>query len=496
MPRLVVNPGEPTAWEIELKPGATSLGRGFSNDYVIDDPSVSTKHCLVFFENGQVRIHDLGSTNGTTVERARVTDATLEPGQLIHLGTVKLLLQPDGEPVITIKAARRVPSDSDTTRLRIATPPRTTTPELPPTPPPPIPRVSLPAAVRSSPPAAPGVPPPPAPPLASPIQPEMPAGPTVCKFHPKTAARFRCGKCSRYFCDLCVNTMAGRKICRSCGVEVTPVKVEPRRASAEKGFYARLPGAFGYPLRGTGAMVVIVAALLFSALQFLGTLLLGFPSVSIISLAQRGGVMTSWWGFMTIVLVYGYMFAFAQNIIHSTAVGEDELPPLPGLANFWEDLVLPFLQLLGLGLTCFAPAIVLSILYVTTESYMVGRLVFPAEILGLIYLPMAFLATAVLDSVLAANPLQVVPSMLKVPLEYLVTLAVLAFVMMLRWAGDLVVPAVFPRGFQTHSMPRLVGFIGLNLFWGVACVYLLVVGTRILGLLFVTRKERLGWLDR
>jgi len=77
-----------------------------------------------------------------------------------------------------------------------------------------------------------------------------------------------------------------------------------------------------------------------------------------------------------------------------------------------------------------------------------------------------------------------------------VTLVVLGFVMTLRWAGDLAVPAVFPRGTLTHSMPRFVGYIGLNMFWGVACVYLLVVGTRILGLLYVTRKERLGWLQR
>jgi hypothetical protein len=40
MPRLVVNPRSSDAWEIQLKPGITFIGRGFSNDFKILDGSV------------------------------------------------------------------------------------------------------------------------------------------------------------------------------------------------------------------------------------------------------------------------------------------------------------------------------------------------------------------------------------------------------------------------------------------------------------------------
>lgn len=38
--RLVVNPNTPQTWEIQLKPGLNSLGRGDANDFTIADPRV------------------------------------------------------------------------------------------------------------------------------------------------------------------------------------------------------------------------------------------------------------------------------------------------------------------------------------------------------------------------------------------------------------------------------------------------------------------------
>src|ERR1017187_9854246 len=69
MARLVVQPGSPAAWEIQLKAGKNSFGRGPDNDVALDDPSVSGTHCQVVVEGGQFVIIDLGSTNGTFVNR-------------------------------------------------------------------------------------------------------------------------------------------------------------------------------------------------------------------------------------------------------------------------------------------------------------------------------------------------------------------------------------------------------------------------------------------
>ena len=91
MPRLVINPGTPSTWEIQLRPGNNLLGRGFANDFKIDHPSVSGSHCQIVVENGNVVLKDLGSTNGTFVNRAPVSETYLQPGQIVHLGGVEMV---------------------------------------------------------------------------------------------------------------------------------------------------------------------------------------------------------------------------------------------------------------------------------------------------------------------------------------------------------------------------------------------------------------------
>src|SRR5260221_864999 len=93
MPKLVVNAGTPQAREFELKPGTNYLGRGFANDFKIEDPSVSGSHAQIVLNGGAVMGKDLGSTNGTFINRSPVTEAALQPGQLLRLGGVELLFQ-------------------------------------------------------------------------------------------------------------------------------------------------------------------------------------------------------------------------------------------------------------------------------------------------------------------------------------------------------------------------------------------------------------------
>src|SRR2546426_258307 len=93
MARLLINPGSPAAWEIQLRPGVNLLGRGFANDFKIEDPSVSGSHCQIIVDQATVLIRDLGSTNGTFVNRAPIKEAVLQPGQSIHLGAVEMIFQ-------------------------------------------------------------------------------------------------------------------------------------------------------------------------------------------------------------------------------------------------------------------------------------------------------------------------------------------------------------------------------------------------------------------
>ena len=98
MHRLVVNPGKPEAWEIQLKPGANYLGRGDASDFQIPDASVSTRHCQIIVSGTSVSIQDLGSTNGTFINGQQLTgEAILKSGQIIRLGQVEMRLE-DAEP--------------------------------------------------------------------------------------------------------------------------------------------------------------------------------------------------------------------------------------------------------------------------------------------------------------------------------------------------------------------------------------------------------------
>ena len=61
--------------------------------------------------------------------------------------------------------------------------------------------------------------------------------------------------------------------------------------------------------------------------------------------------------------------------------------------------------------------------------------------------------------------------------------------------GGPLIDSVFPRGLTTHSMAKMFAYIASWTFWNFAEVYLLAVNMRILGLLYVTKKQKLGWFE-
>lgn len=59
-------------------------------DLVIDDPTLSKFHCEIRIEEGQPFVRDLGSRNGTSVDRVPVLEAPLRHGALLTLGRTEL----------------------------------------------------------------------------------------------------------------------------------------------------------------------------------------------------------------------------------------------------------------------------------------------------------------------------------------------------------------------------------------------------------------------
>jgi hypothetical protein len=68
------------------------VGRHLRCDIVLDDLSVSRRHARLRFRDGRWVLQDLESTNGTLVNRTRVVRCQLHPGDEVHVGTVRLLV--------------------------------------------------------------------------------------------------------------------------------------------------------------------------------------------------------------------------------------------------------------------------------------------------------------------------------------------------------------------------------------------------------------------
>jgi serine phosphatase RsbU (regulator of sigma subunit) len=67
------------------------IGRNPPADLVLDGTTVSRRHCRLELKNGQLRLSDLASTNGTFVNGVRLTEATaLEDGATIGVGAWRL----------------------------------------------------------------------------------------------------------------------------------------------------------------------------------------------------------------------------------------------------------------------------------------------------------------------------------------------------------------------------------------------------------------------
>lgn len=79
---------------VELHQDQTVLGRGTEADVQLDDPGVSRRHALLRL-SPVPSISDLGSTNGTSVNGQRVTEADLVDGATITLGETTVVFRQD-----------------------------------------------------------------------------------------------------------------------------------------------------------------------------------------------------------------------------------------------------------------------------------------------------------------------------------------------------------------------------------------------------------------
>ncbi|GAB2777946.1 FHA domain-containing protein FhaB/FipA [Streptomyces sp. NPDC054796] len=93
--KLVVSEGSLTGTTVALQGQTITLGRAHDSTIVLDDDYASSRHARIYPDrDGQWIVEDLGSTNGTYLERTRLTTPTpIPPGAPIRIGKTVIELR-------------------------------------------------------------------------------------------------------------------------------------------------------------------------------------------------------------------------------------------------------------------------------------------------------------------------------------------------------------------------------------------------------------------
>jgi len=92
--RLLVTAGGLAGTSIGLTDQQIPIGRANDATLVLNDDYASTRHARLFPQDGQWIVEDLGSTNGTYLDRQKVTQPTpVPPGVPIRIGKTVLELR-------------------------------------------------------------------------------------------------------------------------------------------------------------------------------------------------------------------------------------------------------------------------------------------------------------------------------------------------------------------------------------------------------------------
>ncbi|HZB69527.1 MAG TPA: TIR domain-containing protein [Sphingomicrobium sp.] len=88
---LEIEDGDVSGEPIVIDPAGVKIGRSAPADIVVPHKSVSREHCLIGLANDELLVTDLNSTNGTFIDDARISRASVLPvGSVLRLGQVSL----------------------------------------------------------------------------------------------------------------------------------------------------------------------------------------------------------------------------------------------------------------------------------------------------------------------------------------------------------------------------------------------------------------------
>ena len=181
---------------------------------------------------------------------------------------------------------------------------------------------------------------------------------------------------------------------------------------------------------------------------------------------------------IVIVFTIGYIGSYMFRIIEETGGGGDLPPSLPSLADYVEDIIIPFGHLLATFLASFAPLILYWIFCAAFHIPTQQVIFLVLFIYALVSFPMALTVVAMSGSVSALNPVLIVASILKVPLHYLGALIFIGLILVAQFLSS---------GDGLPQVPVLSGVLSRFI-----SLYFLMVNMRVLGLIYRYNEEKLG----
>ena len=217
--------------------------------------------------------------------------------------------------------------------------------------------------------------------------------------------------------------------------------------------------AVKYPLNSQGAAIILGGGVFFYLLK----------------------LASSFAGILAIIgyaLVGGYLCAYIQQVIYSSAIGEQEPPDWPEWSDWWESVLRPALLLIGTGAFCALPAVAARI---AAPYGAPPILVWVGAALGLVYFPMSLVAVSMFDSLSAVTPRLIVPAIVKLHVQYLAPCAVIG-------------GAWWLRSEVLESAAEFLAFPGAGLIIEFLSLYLLLVVLRMLGGLYHANADKLAWM--
>lgn len=95
-PLLVIVKGRDVGRTFPLGREKISIGRDPQSDIFLNDITVSRKHALISLEGSLAKISDIGSLNGTYVNRERIDETVLSDRDELQIGKFKMVFLAKG----------------------------------------------------------------------------------------------------------------------------------------------------------------------------------------------------------------------------------------------------------------------------------------------------------------------------------------------------------------------------------------------------------------